>query len=291
MKKGFTLIELLVVIAIIAILAAMLMPALGSAREAARKATCQSNERNVGLGVVMYRNANDGIYPRNGVTDVYHHLGGLYPLYVASPGMFDCPGDAADQTFPLPCRMNSPDGYKDMMDSDYAFDGVHRPSYKNCTGGGGGGNQYYRMRRMTEQWPLLAVLYGEIPLHQYDLIDCTTATANSTVPHMWAIDHAPSHADGSNALFYDGHVEFLPLDGGGCTPNPYVEGDTCIHIFDINVYGESYIGYYTQSDPVPYRPADSSSDPMDPDYQRHRYDLDKQKCDTPWGNCDPAEWP
>jgi len=53
-KAAFTLIELLVVIAIIAILASIIMPALGRAREAARRAKCISNLHNIGLMIHMY---------------------------------------------------------------------------------------------------------------------------------------------------------------------------------------------------------------------------------------------
>jgi prepilin-type N-terminal cleavage/methylation domain-containing protein len=63
MKKAFTLIELLVVIAIIAILAAMLMPALAKARKEAEKTGCRYNLHNMGLAFHMYRGDNSDNYP------------------------------------------------------------------------------------------------------------------------------------------------------------------------------------------------------------------------------------
>ena len=61
-KRAFTLIELLVVIAIIAILAAILFPVFAQAREAAKKTSCLSNQRNVGLALIMYTVDHDDHY-------------------------------------------------------------------------------------------------------------------------------------------------------------------------------------------------------------------------------------
>jgi prepilin-type N-terminal cleavage/methylation domain-containing protein/prepilin-type processing-associated H-X9-DG protein len=70
-RKGFTLIELLVVIAIIAILAAILFPVFGRARENARRSSCQSNLKQIGIAVMQYTQDFDETMPRWGdaVTD------------------------------------------------------------------------------------------------------------------------------------------------------------------------------------------------------------------------------
>src|SRR3954468_23505619 len=96
-RWGFTLIELLVVIAIIAILAAILFPVFAQAREAARKISCVSNTRQIGLALMQYAtDYDDTVVPNNNqvagsASSTWLSWPDFLQPYIKNDGVFVCP--------------------------------------------------------------------------------------------------------------------------------------------------------------------------------------------------------
>ena len=209
--KGFTLIELLVVIAIIAILAAILFPVFARARENARRAACQSNLKQIGLGILQYTQDYDERFPLNRVDNI--NINGTntsgvpwqYAIqpYVKSVQLFRCPSSSntgyqnnSGNTIISSYMCNGTGFYNNSYPNDF---GGERPMNDNTKGSG------LAIARIQSSAQVLLV--GENP--------------NRNDPDFYGITDLVflNHLSTTNFLFCDGHVKALKPTATGTPLN------------------------------------------------------------------------
>jgi prepilin-type N-terminal cleavage/methylation domain-containing protein/prepilin-type processing-associated H-X9-DG protein len=204
--RGFTLIELLVVIAIIAILAALLLPALSSAKQRAWTTSCNSNLHQIGLGMRMFADDNDGCYPESG-GDIYWNstdattgkaswMQQIFP-WVGNTNVYNCPGNMQ-----LPLNLQGPFNY-----------------FNGCNAAYGVAHDFAAVKSTLILFPSAFVLGGDTAgtqnsgaeLH-FDPQDadkddytqnCVGGAADSSLTEFWQI-----HNKGQNIMFADGHSQW-----------------------------------------------------------------------------------
>jgi prepilin-type N-terminal cleavage/methylation domain-containing protein len=202
-KQGFTLIELLVVIAIIAILAAMLLPALAKAKEKARTTQCAANLRQWGLAFRMYADDHDDFLPRRGQ--------GIQPL-----AQINRPEDWFNS---LPIYFG-PASFQQMI-SNNATPAAHSQSVFICPSADDPGGTYflpYGMNMNLCPWNLpVQTKFSEVvqPTSVVTMADAQGAYS-ATFPSTRPYSVAARHSSRANLLFLAGSVQSFAGSYVGC---------------------------------------------------------------------------
>lgn len=208
--KGFTLIEILVIISIIALLAAILFPVFARARENARRSSCQSNLKQVGLAESQYVQDYDEKFP---FTSIDTQPGTLIPLYTNFMDIVQ-PYVKSTQIFTCPSRSNLkvegsiiPVGYKPTMNWEYGScgginnefgDGLHPE--REASGGTRNG-PIVSLSEIGEVVTTITLFESNFSYDDYRSCDNQTSNPPAAAPDR--------HFNGCNLVFVDGHVKWF----------------------------------------------------------------------------------
>lgn len=199
MKKAFTLIELLVVIAIIAILAAILFPVFGRARENARRSSCSSNLKQIALGLAQYTQDYDEKLPSTYmiINSAEYWYPDLIQPYVKSYQLFDCPSTATKSFYTTSRPPGAP-----PLPIAYGTNGIETDTEGYATG---------HVMNETPGSSLASIADTTTTIMLAD----TTAFMMRYYAHIDVNNANPPavlhkrHLEGSNFAFVDGHVKWL----------------------------------------------------------------------------------